>query len=374
MSTAYDAELSAMLMEQAQRLFKQVVSPQELISADQGMWPAQLWQQIEQSGFADALVAQDQGGSGLLARDALRLARLAAYHALPLPLGETMLARALWAHAGGAVDAHANQPLSLALASSGDAPRLRVHTSGTAPSFVLSGSAPRVPWARQVGTVLVFARDAHGAGHFVLVPTTGLRTEARLNLANEARDTVYFDDLAVSAQSVRPATGQAAAAGFAHHGALLRAHQMVGAMERCLDFALAYANDRVQFGRAIARFPAVQTMLVQAASQSAAAAACAELAAEHWESALGLGQHEAFEMTVAMAKARSGEAAGQVAALCHQVHAAIGFTQEHQLHYFTRRLWSWRDEFGSDAYWQQDIGNKVCAMGGAALWPMLTHL
>ncbi len=370
MSTAYDAELSAMVIEQAQRLFSQIVTRPVLMSADKGEWPAPLWQQVEQAGFAAALVSSDKGGSGLLASDGLRVARQAAYHALPLPLGETMLARALWSHAGGAADVYPGQPLSLAPASQGGAPRLRQDATG----FVLSGSALRVPWARQVGAVLVLARDAQDAGYFVLVPTSGLRTEAKLNLANEARDTVYFDDLAVSAQSVRPATGQAALAGFAHHGALLRAHQMVGAMERCLDFALDYANERVQFGRAIARFPAVQTMLVQAASQCAAAAACAELAAEHWESALGLGQHEAFEMTVAMAKARAGEAAGQVAALCHQVHAAIGFTQEHQLHYFTRRLWSWRDEFGSDAYWQQDIGNKVCATGGAALWPMLTQL
>ena len=44
-----------------------------------------------------------------------------------------------------------------------------------------------------------------------------------------------------------------------------------------------------------------------------------------------------------------GEAAGIGAAIAHQMHGAIGFTQEHQLHYLTRRLWSWRDEFGNEA-------------------------
>jgi acyl-CoA dehydrogenase len=52
----------------------------------------------------------------------------------------------------------------------------------------------------------------------------------------------------------------------------------------------------------------------------------------------------------------------------------MGFTQEHPLHRATRRLWSWRDEFGSDALWQERIGRAVCAGGGAALWPMLVRL
>jgi acyl-CoA dehydrogenase len=49
----------------------------------------------------------------------------------------------------------------------------------------------------------------------------------------------------------------------------------------------------------------------------------------------------------------------------------MGFTQEHPLHFATRRLWSWRDEFGADAYWQEQIGRQVCSAGGAALWPRL---
>jgi acyl-CoA dehydrogenase len=78
-----------------------------------------------------------------------------------------------------------------------------------------------------------------------------------------------------------------------------------------------------------------------------------------------------FPFAVAVAKARTGEAAGKVAEIAHQVHGAMGFTHEHPLHFATRRLWSWRDEFGSDAYWQERIGRLVCEAGGAALWPRL---
>ena len=74
-----------------------------------------------------------------------------------------------------------------------------------------------------------------------------------------------------------------------------------------------------------------------------------------------------FDFAVAIAKARAGEAAGKVAEVCHQVHGAMGFTQEHPLHFATRRLWSWRDEFGHETFWQERIGRMVCSAGGEAL-------
>jgi len=51
----------------------------------------------------------------------------------------------------------------------------------------------------------------------------------------------------------------------------------------------------------------------------------------------------------------------------------MGFTREHPLHYATRRLWSWRDEFGAEAYWQTEIGRAVAAKGADRLWAMLTE-
>ena len=59
-----------------------------------------------------------------------------------------------------------------------------------------------------------------------------------------------------------------------------------------------------------------------------------------------------FAVQVAVAKARVGEAAGIASEIAHQVHGAMGFTHEHQLHHFTRRLLAWRDEYGRENYWQ----------------------
>jgi acyl-CoA dehydrogenase len=49
----------------------------------------------------------------------------------------------------------------------------------------------------------------------------------------------------------------------------------------------------------------------------------------------------------------------------------MGYTQEHNLHHSTRRLWAWRDEFGNESYWQRRLGSEVVAAGADALWPRL---
>jgi len=69
---------------------------------------------------------------------------------------------------------------------------------------------------------------------------------------------------------------------------------------------------------------------------------------------------------------RAGEAAGLGAGIAHQVHGAIGFTYEHSLHFATRRLWSWRAEFGSESQWAQVLGRAIAARGANQLWPDLT--
>jgi acyl-CoA dehydrogenase len=50
----------------------------------------------------------------------------------------------------------------------------------------------------------------------------------------------------------------------------------------------------------------------------------------------------------------------------------MGFTHEHSLHHVTRRLWSWRDEYGNESYWQRRLGRIAAAAGPDALWSLLT--
>jgi alkylation response protein AidB-like acyl-CoA dehydrogenase len=151
-------------------------------------------------------------------------------------------------------------------------------------------------------------------------------------------------------------------------GAAARAMQITGALEAILDITVGYANERVAFGRPIGKFQAVQHNLARLAGEAAAALAAAGSAAD----AISNGaDEEAVFLEAASAKIRAGEAAGEGAAIAHQVMGAIGFTREHTLHRFTQRLWAWRDDFGNESQWAVKLGNRVAANGADALWPML---
>jgi acyl-CoA dehydrogenase len=349
-------ELSSIVLEQADRLFRGEVTPERMALADRGEWPSAIWQTLHDAGLPLALVPEAQGGAGLPAADAWRIIARAGYHTLPVPLAETMIATALWVHAGGETF---EGPASLAPVRPGDA----VDVEAVAGGFVLHGRAERIPWGATVTHLVVHGCDANGAGYLALLRAERARTQPGRNLANEPRATLVLDRMQLPAEAVRPAP-PGCEDGLLPLGACMRAQQMVGAMERCLDYAIAYAMERRQFGRPIGKFQAVQHMLAEAAGQYAAAAAAAELARQAYGSA-------DFAFCAAVAKARAGEAAGKVAEVCHQVHGAMGFTHEHPLHFATRRLWAWRDECGHETFWQERIGRMVCAAGGERLWSRL---
>jgi acyl-CoA dehydrogenase len=350
-------DMSAIVLEQADRLFQQHVNKEILSAADNGEWPAALWAALEDAGLPLAMVPEAAGGVGLAAADAANLIRRAAFYSVPLPLAETMLANRLWTDAGG-------EPLEGAatLGPTNDTDRLTVAPHGN--GWRLKGVARHVPWGLQV-TGLIFARDAAGSGVLARVPASGAASKnRRRNVAYEPRDEISFDDIELASDGVRAAPAYLSEDGLMPFGAAIRSQQMIGGMERCLDYALTYANERVQFGRPIAKFQAVQHMLAIAAGHFAAASAVADALTESER----LGDDR---FAVAIAKSRCGEAAGQVAAVCQQVHGAMGFTQEHPLHFASRRLWSWRDEWGAETYWQEMIGRAICAGGGEGFWPLL---
>ena len=146
--------------------------------------------------------------------------------------------------------------------------------------------------------------------------------------------------------------------------AFARACQIAGALDAALALSIAYANERQQFGRPLGKFQAVQQSLASFACE-AAAANCAAMGAAQ---ALDRGNAE-FE--VAAAKLRANRAVEMGTSVAHQVHGAIGFTEEYALAPLTRRLWQWRSEYGNDAYWSARLGSKVIAQGAERFWPEL---
>jgi acyl-CoA dehydrogenase len=351
---AREEDVSAILLQQADRLFEQHVTKERLYAAERGEWPAAIWGAVAEAGLPLALVPETQGGYGLRGAEAALLVRRSAYHSAPIPLAESMMAAALWAAAAGDF---AEGILTLA--------PTELKLSRSSGRYRVEGTLSRVPWGAKADRILACARDDGGEAYLVLLSPDEGEVIERRNVAFEPRPGLVFAAALMPEDRVRPAP-PLCQEGILPFGALLRSEQMVGAMERCLEYALAYANERKQFGRAIGKFQAVQHLLAEAAGEFAASAAAADGAADAWGNA-------EFTLAVALAKARVGEAAGKIAAIAHQVHGAMGFTHEHPLHFATRRLWSWRDEFGAEPYWQDQIGRLVCRDGGEALWDTLVQ-
>jgi len=291
-----------------------------------------LWGHIEDAGFADALVDEAYGGAGLgLAHIAGLLSRCGA-HAFPLPLADTLIGRALLAHAG-----HARPSGTLALAKG------RLLDDGSVHAVVDGGwiadsALVQLGEAWHVLALHAARRQAHA---FILDCTA--RWEA--SLVNDARSMVISlpDDLDLHVLR-----------------APLLAAQMSGAMGAILERTLEYANNRQQFGRPIGKFQAVQNQLAVMSEHVFAARMAAQL---------GCVSSTPFptRLQAAIAKARCSEAALAAIETSHAVHGAIGITDELDLHLFTRRLQAWRQSSGSESYWHIKAGEALFAHQGLTL-------
>jgi acyl-CoA dehydrogenase len=336
-----------LVFDAAERLFADLVTPALVNAAEAGTFPDALWRAVSENGFLDPLAAGD-GLSGVV--DAVAILRAVGRHAVPLPMAETMLARWLLASAGRAAPA---APVALAPVEPGD----RLEAGQVGGGWRVRGTASFIPWARHATHLLALAGPAA-----FLIPIDAVSLRDERNLAGEPRAHATLD-----------ARGERLALPFGidrdavlRFGALFRAAQMAGALDGVLQMATQYANDRVQFGRPIGKFQAIQQQLALLAEETAAATVAVTAGAAQ----IAAGGDLFF--AAATAKIRAGEAAGKASEIAHQVHGAIGFTHEHSLHRLTRRLWSWRDEFGSESWWSRDLGKRVMAAGAAALWPTMT--
>ncbi|ALE83469.1 hypothetical protein XF36_10180 [Pseudonocardia sp. HH130629-09] len=309
--------------------------------------------------------------------DAAVLLEVAGAAAARLPLAETDLLAGWLARAAGL--AAPDGPLAAVVtdATSGDRPAGAARgaltgggthagtdggTGGVPGGGSVSAELTRVPWGRSLAAVVVLDGD-----RVLVLDAAAARVTEGVNLAEEPRDGLTLDAVTPTATGTAPA---GAAAELTLRAALARSLLLAGAARGALAASVAYAGERTQFGRPIGRFQAVQQMLAEAGSEVAAASAASAAATSTAQRAGFAAAETAF--AVAAAKARCSEAATAVARISHQVHGAIGFTREHALRLVTTRLWAWREEDGTEAYWNDRVGAAALAAGADGLWPLVT--
>lgn len=288
-----------------ERMLEALSPPATVRAIEAGESADALWSGIAESGFLDALVPEARGGAALPLAEVCSLWQALGRHAVPLPVGETMIARALLTDAP-------EGPVALATAS--------------------AGGEIVVPFGGVARHVLL---DSDGQLHLVAAEgePTGVSGSTALRLSPAALG---------NAVAPAPEGGLRAVA------AILRAALIAGAADRLTGMTAAYANERVQFGKPIGKQQALQQQMAVMAEDMVACRIASQLGC-----AGGLPPRLAATAT---AKSVTSAAAARLAATAHAVHGAIGISEEYDLQLYTRRLHEWRLADGSESYWNRLLG------------------
>jgi acyl-CoA dehydrogenase len=362
MSSATD--IRNLLGNTATRLFTDHVTQKMLDAAKREGWSAALWDELEKAELPLVGVPEASGGAGGSLSDAAAVLRIAARHAAPVPLAETALAAWLLSSAGLQVP---RGPLTI-----GPILGEKITVTKDGAAWRVSGTLTRVPFARVAKQLVLLADLPSGLMVVAVDASTCAITPAR-NLASEPRDDVLLDN--VTALVAAPASSGVTRENLHARGALLRAVQIGGALEHALHLACEYAKQRSQFGRKIAQFQAIQQEIARCGGEVAAAVAAALSAAGVVERLADDSSKQAAQqrlLAVAAAKIRAADAAREAVAITHQVHGAIGVTDEYALHHVTLRALAWREEFGNEVYWSMKLGRAMLAGGADDYWPTLS--
>jgi acyl-CoA dehydrogenase len=335
-----------------------------LLLGPERRWDDGLWAALASAGLTGVGLPEDGGGSGGELADAVAIVRTLAVGAAAVPVAEQLLVAGPALVEAGLDLPPLERPMTVALAGAVTA---EASDDGDGPGrFRLTGTASDVAWAGVASSVLVVAAPPAGfdGSLLALVDAADLPTSSAVNLAGEPRGSLVLDGVPATGAVRTEAQTQRVQARYA----LARAVQLAAALEQILAWTVQYAGERQQFGRPLGRFQAIQMELAQMAGEVSAVTALTDAAVQALES------EDNPVLAAAAAKVRAGVAVEVVARLAHQVHGAIGFTQEFRLHHLTRRCWSWRDEAGSELIWARVLGAGLLAGGPDDLWPALTRV
>lgn len=286
------------------------------------------WAQIVEQGWLAVEVPEADGGLGMGAVEVAVLAEEVGRHAAPVPFVSCVLARAALAAAG---DVRADAIVS------GDAvgsvawwnEKNAVSAAREGDRWVLSGRPDPVPWAPIASVCVIAARDGGDLGLYAVdLDATGRPGAEPAMDRTRSTGWVHLDRTAAE----RIGDADAVERYVVDRGAVFTAAELLGGADTAMSMAVDYAKERVQFNRPIGSFQAVKhrcaDMLVDVEGMRSTV---------YW-AAWALAADDADQSVAAStAKTWCSDAAKRVMASSLQVHGGIGFTWEHDLHFFMKR-------------------------------------
>ena len=296
-----------------------------------------LWTQLAELGLTAVTIPEQFGGLGMGAIDFVLLAQEAGYAALPEPLVHTVLVAVPTLLAAGSL---ALQNQWLPAIASGQA-RVAV---GLQANLLVEDA--------HLADLLIVERD--GCVYAVPAGAAGLSLNASIDPSRRLYG-VDFEPAAALLLAEHDAARKLVAVAL-NHGALGVAAECLGLAQRMVDMAVAYSSDRQQFGAAIGSFQAIKHLLANVALKLEYARGPVYRAAYSLTHGLG-----ARDMHVSHAKLAGCEAAQLAASNSMQVHGAMGYTWEVDLHIFMKRAWAYNNAWGSAGFHKRRVAEYVFA-------------
>lgn len=296
-------------------------------------------------GHGDMVALHQELGRGALAQPLVPVAILATR---PIALGsnEVLKQRLLPGLLGGEILASlAWQKAPGCITTDGVGPSATASGAG----WILTGEAVFVPIAASADGLVVAAKSVDGVMLFWLDRQSGFKVEpAVLGDGTETGKMVSIDRVHVDRENliVDAHNGAELLADVLDTASLAACGELLGAMERMLEMTLAYMNQRVQFGKPIGSFQALQHKAVDVYVQIELARSVLHQAVSVYES--GATARERAPV-VARAKSRCSDAAMLAVKQCIQMHGAIAYTEEYALSRYIRRIITLASSYGGAA-------------------------
>lgn len=342
------SEVSNILEQSVARLFEEQVTNEFLSAVEQNGFPQPLWEMVTELGVPQILLNEEAGGMGGTWTDAYLVVRLCGYAGVPLPIPECIIAGWLAQQSG----------LDLGTGVTGLI--AEVIDTGALSDAGFNAEIKRIPWGRDATQFLGITQD----NELVVIGREGLEIECEDNLGHDPRDNVVFRNSPVLHKIDSPLPNDSVRCLCA----MLRSAQIAGAGARCLEIGVGFTSEREQFGRTLSRFQAIQHNLAVMAGELGTVEAMSAAAFNTMDNRGLRADAGDARFDIAAAKCRASDAVEPLTRIGHQVHGAIGFTYEYGLHFLTRRLWSWRAEFGGSGEWAEYLGQVAIERGGDEIW------
>ncbi len=323
------------------------------------------WQEMTELGWQGLALPEEWGGQGLGMVELAVVMEEMGYSMAPSPLlSNTVAGLALATCADEDQKERYLRPLAggerrgtPALVDAGTPAAIgefAMEAGGSGDAVVLDGEKVLVMDAGSADFFLVATSD--GGRHIVDRDADGVSVAAESSIdLTRKLFTVRFEGVEVPAGNTMPGAG-ADYLPVLQRACVALSAELTGIAQRTMEMAVEYAKDRQQFGRAIGSYQAVSHSCAQMLLETENSRSAVYFAA--WAADA---EPETLPRAASIAKAYASDAGWRVAAASMQVHGGIGFTWEHDLHFWLKRARADASMFG-DAKWHRDqVAESVLA-------------